>query len=117
MFQQEEATDAKPEQGSRHTSKAATMACPAWGDRVAARWPASTASSKVRLGIPVQCGKRALCSSAGRAETPRLGEIVLGSWGLSALVLVADGGQRLSPPAAGVALRCDQRWETGEPPS
>lgn len=29
MFQQEEATDTQPEQGSRHTTEVATMACPA----------------------------------------------------------------------------------------
>lgn len=86
--------------------------------RAAVRWPAGTTGSQVRLGTPVQCGEGALCSSAGRAETHRLGKGVLGSRGLSVLVLVADGGgQGLGPPAASVALRCCQQWEPGEPPS
>lgn len=61
----------------------------------------------------MQYGEGALCSSAGRAETHRLGEGVLGSWDLSVLALVSDGDQGLGPPAAGVALRCYQQWEPG----
>lgn len=115
MFQQEEATDAQPEQGNHHASEVATVALPSPGRaKAAVRWPTGTASSKVRLGTWVQYGEGALCSSAGRAETHWLGEGVLGSWDLSVLALVAEGGgQGLGPPAAGVALRCYQQWEPG----
>lgn len=115
MFQQEEATDAEPEQGNHHASEVATVALPSPGrSRAAVRWPAGTAGSEGRLGTWVQYGEGALCSSAGRAETHRLGEGGLGSWDLSVLAPVADGGDRgLGPPAAGVALRCYQQWEPG----
>lgn len=63
------------------------------------RWPAGTVSSRARLGTPVQCREQVLCSAAGRAETHQLGKGMLGSWCLSVLVLVADGGgQGLGPP-------------------
>lgn len=112
MFQQEEATDTQPEQGSCHTTEAATTACPAVpalgepGPR--SQVPHSTASSEAGLGTLVQYREgRAHCTSSGRAETCRLGKGLLGSWGLSVLVLFADrGGQGLSPPAARVVLRC-----------
>lgn len=39
---------------------------------------------------------------------------MLESRGLSVLVLAADRG---GPPTAGVALRCYQWWDPGEPPS
>ena len=120
VFRQEEATDAPPELGSCHASEAATTACPAlgepglWSDGPQAR-PAAKWGLAPRL---VQCREGALCSYADRMGTRQLGNGVLGSWGLLVLVLVGDGGgQGLSPPAAGAALRCYQRWEPGEPPS
>lgn len=76
-----------------------------------------TASSEAGLGTLVQWREGAHCTSSGRAEICQLGKGLLGSWGLSVLVLVADrGGQGLGPPAARVVLRCHQQREPGEPP-
>lgn len=85
--------------------------------RAAVRSPTGTASSEAGLGTLVQRREGVHCSSSGRAETCQLGKGLLGSWGLSVLVLLADGGgQGLGPPAARVVLRCHQQWEPGEPP-
>lgn len=46
MFQQEEATDAQPEQGNHHASEVATMALPSLGRaKAVVRWPTGTAGS------------------------------------------------------------------------
>lgn len=58
MFQQEEATDTQPEQGSCHTTEVATTACPAvpaLGEpRLWSQVPHCMASSEAGLGTLVQ---------------------------------------------------------------
>lgn len=72
MFQQEEATDTRPEQGSHHTTEAATIlpshASPGRA-RAVVRECHRHSQSEAGLGTLVQHREGAHCSSSGRAET------------------------------------------------